>query len=259
MSNKVAYVLTTDSVNLYLDGRLYTVNSDHISYKKILDGLKTGLSNEKLKELINTRKTISRVFGRKLRIEGEQFFYNDERIYHAAINQIIYYAKNGLPFARLVLWLENLLENPSYKVTETAWEFFKNGDFAITETGNFLAFKGVQQNWRDWHTGKFDNSIGKVVEERRNTVDDNPKHTCSKGLHAGTLAYAKGYVRGGRLIVVEINPKDIVSVPEERDAGKIRVCKYKVIAEYTDKMDTPLEKDYCFFTQLPKGKRNENQ
>ena len=37
----------------------------------------------------------------------------------------------------------------------------------------------------------------------------------------------------GRLMIVEYSPTDIVSVPEESGYGKLRVCKYTVIAEHT--------------------------
>jgi hypothetical protein len=49
----------------------------------------------------------------------------------------------------------------------------------------------------------------------RNKVDDDKEVGCSYGFHAGTVEYAKDFLGGsGRhLMIVEINPADVVSIP----------------------------------------------
>jgi hypothetical protein len=67
----------------------------------------------------------------------------------------------------------------------------------------------------------------------RNKVDDNKDVGCSKGLHAGTLEYASGYAcDNDKLVLVEIDPADVVSIPTDCEFQKLRTCKYKVVAEY---------------------------
>jgi hypothetical protein len=51
-------------------------------------------------------------------------------------------------------------------------------------------------------------------------------------LRAG-LAYARGW--GRRYLVVEVEPKDIVSVPLN-EVNKMRVCAYKVVEEIIDEV-----------------------
>jgi acyl carrier protein len=53
---------------------------------------------------------------------------------------------------------------------------------------------------------------------------------CSHGLHAGSLAYARGWAE--RVILVEIDPADVVSVPGDENCQKLRCCKYTVVGEY---------------------------
>ena len=43
----------------------------------------------------------------------------------------------------------------------------------LTSEGNFLAYKGVSDGFRDFHTGKFDNSVGQTLQMRRNGVCDD--------------------------------------------------------------------------------------
>ena len=78
----------------------------------------------------------------------------------------------------------------------------------LTPDGNFLAYKGVRDDYTDWHSGKFSNQVGDVNEMARNYVCDDANIGCSYGFHAGSLEYARGYGRGGHLMVVEIDPSD---------------------------------------------------
>src|SRR5690606_34879601 len=67
----------------------------------------------------------------------------------------------------------------------------------------------------------------------RNQVDDNPEHTCSKGLHVAGWNYAAGTAYGGasRYLMIKVSPEHVVSVPVDYDFQKMRVCQYEVIKE----------------------------
>jgi len=86
----------------------------------------------------------------------------------------------------------------------------------VTDNGNFLAYKAVRADYTDKHTGKFLNTIDSVLEMPRNKVDDNKENGCSYGFHAGSVDYAKDFMdRDGHLMLVEINPADVVSIPTD--------------------------------------------
>ena len=70
----------------------------------------------------------------------------------------------------------------------------------------------------------------------RGEVQHDPESGCSTGLHVGTYAYAQGYARAA-LLTVHVNPRDVVSVPTDCDAEKMRVCRYVV----SDDEPTPPE------------------
>jgi hypothetical protein len=58
------------------------------------------------------------------------------------------------------------------------------------------------------------------------------------------LDYAEGFGRGGNLMIVEINPADVVSVPNDSDCQKLRTCKYKVVSLFKRKLEEPLCSEY---------------
>ena len=82
------------------------------------------------------------------------------------------------------------------------------------------------------------------LKSRRRCVDDNKDNHCSFGLHVGSFDYADSWAGAdGRLLLVEFDPADAVSVPTDCDFQKLRVSKYKVISDITDtrkELDTPV-------------------
>ena len=45
-------------------------------------------------------------------------------------------------------------------------------------------------------------------------------------------------------MVVEIDPRDVVSVPLDCDQQKLRTCKYKVVSLFEKKLEEPMCDDY---------------
>jgi hypothetical protein len=151
----------------------------------------------------------------------------------------------GLPADYLVNFFRNVQRNVSFRVVNQLFGFIEasmaSGGFTITNEGNIIAYKKVTSDFKDIHTGTFDNSPGKVVEVPRNTVNEDPEQTCSEGLHFAALSYLKYYADNNytnKVVVVEVDPADVVAIPTDYNNAKARCCKYKVIAEYTGKYDT---------------------
>jgi hypothetical protein len=87
--------------------------------------------------------------------------------------------------------------------------------------------------------------VGDVVEQKRNEVDDIRDNVCSNGLHFCSMSYLPHYMGGnGRVVIVKINPADVVSIPSDYNNAKGRCCKYVVVGEHTDP-----EKEYKEYTQ----------
>lgn len=128
----------------------------------------------------------------------------------------------------------NLVSDPnvSYKVTNRLFLFLQKNDLTITAEGKVLAWKVVRPNYKDKHSNTFDNSVGQVVEIARNQVNDDDNAYCSYGLHVCSWAYLNGFAgRGDPVMQVEVDVKDIISIPLDYNGEKVRVCKYTVLNE----------------------------
>jgi hypothetical protein len=138
--------------------------------------------------------------------------------------------QEGFPIEPMVNFMENLYQNPSKRSVDELYNFLEKSQLPITPDGHFLAYKKVRANYMDCHTGTMDNSVGKIVEMERNEVDDNKDRTCSAGLHFCSLGYL-GHFGGERIMIVKINPRDVVSIPSDYNDTKGRACRYEVIGE----------------------------
>jgi hypothetical protein len=138
--------------------------------------------------------------------------------------------QEGFPIEPMVHFMENLYQNPSKRAVTELYGFLEKGNLPITPDGHFLAYKKVRDDYTDVHSGKFDNSVGQVVEMERHDVDDNKDNTCSTGLHFCSMSYLSCF-GGERTVIVKINPADVVSIPSDYNDAKGRACRYEVIGE----------------------------
>ena len=129
--------------------------------------------------------------------------------------------------------------NPSNRAVEELYGFLEASSLPITDDGCFLAYKSVRQDYMDHHSGTMDNSVGSVVSMERNKVDEDKDHTCSYGLHFAAHEYAAGFGSSGRMVVLKINPRDVVAIPSDYANQKGRCASYEVIEE-VDRSDTKL-------------------
>lgn len=141
----------------------------------------------------------------------------------------------------LVLFMENVAANPDKHSREQLFDWLRDREFTITQNGCFIAYKGVTSadgvyvsisrghgivNGES-HTGQLPNFVGATVEMPRSDVQHDPSRGCHTGLHVGTHKYAEGY-NSAALLTVLVNPRDVVSVPTDCNAEKMRVCRYVV-------------------------------
>lgn len=142
------------------------------------------------------------------------------------------FCREGVSYAHLENFWKRCLVNPNRGSIEQLYRFISKNKLTITPEGKFIAYKGVRNDYLDCYSQTFDNHPGNTIQMPREGVAFNPKESCSTGLHVACLSYAKGY--GSRVVAVLIDPADVVSVPFDSDAQKIRVCRYSVIRDWDE-------------------------
>jgi len=238
----VPFMFVDGNLTLVLNNKSYQVLPDHINYRMILDILPTATPEELLK-VVDIEKAVATFSDGLVEIKNGQVTYEGEVVHGSISKRILEFMSKGLPFQPLVNFLNNLMENPSMQSQKELYDFLEHEHLPITEDGHFLAYKAVRGDFKDKYRGVFDNSVGQVVKMQRAKVDDDRARGCSDGLHAGALNYVAGYgsvESGDRIVIVKINPRDVVSVPSDCNCEKLRTCRYEVVGEYQGELLKPL-------------------
>jgi len=240
----VPFMWVDGNLTVILKNKSHQVIPDHTNYKLILEALPTATEDELL-ELVDIEKAVATFSQGQVSIVNGKVMFEGEEVHGSISKRILEFMSKGLPFEPLVKFLENLMENPSMQSQQELYDFLEHENLPVTEDGCFLAYKAVRKDFKDKWQGVFDNSVGQVCEMRRAKVNDNRKIGCSQGLHAGALNYVANYGNvdaGDNIVIVKINPQDVVSVPSDCDCEKLRTCKYEVVGLYQGELPKPLYK-----------------
>ena len=133
----------------------------------------------------------------------------------------------------MVLFLDNLTQNPDSRVFEQLYPFMQHNDIEVSDDGCLLAYKKVRGDYYDIHSGTIRNAPGDKPSMPRVMVQNDPSQTCSAGLHVCAKSYLSNFGNDSsdKVVIVKVNPKDVVSVPYDYNGAKMRVCEYEVLAD----------------------------
>lgn len=251
MTNRVPFIITLRGVTVLSNGQPVSVDrSEGAVYDRVVNILKNPdvyLDGE-LDATLRDRAEALRLAIQRQNIEGVvvengEVRYNGKIIHSTLSERMLTMLDEGFNLTPMKRFLEKLLQNPSFRAVDGLYDFLEYGNMPITEDGDFLAYKAIRGDWKDIHSGTFSNVIGTVVEVPRNEVDEDPDQTCSHGLHVCSHEYLPNFSHAdGHVVIVKINPKDVVAVPRDYNNTKMRVCRYEVIDEvegwYANRRDT---------------------
>ena len=231
------FLIQGSNITVVIDNVPHTISKTHITYEKVKEAIKSG-DWETVRAIIEPKKAVINYGLGNVSIQGDTLYWKNEVFHNAMASRMIEMIQEGFSIEPLVLFMENLMQNPSHRSVTELYGFLEKNNLPITPDGHFLAYKKVRQNYMDVHSGTFDNSVGKVCEMPRNKVDDVADNTCSSGLHFCSQDYLNHF-GGDRVVIVKINPRDVVSIPTDYDFSKGRTCRYEVIGEVgASKADT---------------------
>jgi hypothetical protein len=239
--SQIPFILTDNSLTAILDGVPHTIQNSHENWTAIIDAIKSDATEDELLDLIDTATAVTNWSEGKVEVENGHVYFNGEVIHGTIVDKILAFIKEGISPSPLVKFLENLMQNPSRRSVNELYSFLEHGNMPITPDGCFLGYKSVRSDWTDHHTGKFSNKVGEVLSMPRNSVCDDANLGCSYGFHVGSLEYASNFGGSGRkVVIVKVNPADVVSVPHDCDFQKMRTSSYEVVGVY----DAPLPNGY---------------
>jgi len=253
------YLIQGSNIVIFVNNEAYTITKSHISYDKVLEAVKNG-DWDVVKEIVDPKKVIINYGKGNVSIQGDKMFWKGREFHNSLSSRMIRMYQEGFSIEPMIALMDNLMENTSYRAVNELYSFLERNNLPITSDGHILAYKRVNDDYMDVHsrsvpnkvatmfsdeeraampikTGKQEevtvkiNSEGNtVVKMPRNQVDDDKNRTCSAGLHFCSREYLRNF-GGSRIMILKINPRDVVSIPNDYGFSKGRTSRYQVIGE----------------------------
>lgn len=238
---------------------ILSANEYHPHFATIVDLLKKG--DTKAFDLFDVVGGVGyrlRQITERISYDGTDIRWDGDPVHSVLANQLKRALDSGESnYEALAKFWEKLEGNPNEHSKKQAYNWLSTHDFKITPDGDVVGYKGVDGR-RDGDTfssvsasqvadapsgfvngvpvpplSRIKQGIGDVVTMPRSEVKHDPNVHCHRGLHVGDWSYASSFARGA-VLEVHVNPRDIVSVPNNHGYRKVRVCKYKVIRVVTE-------------------------
>jgi len=235
----------TSNITVFARGRVELAHSSHPNFERIVLGVLD--DDESVLELFDVSLTVATRFdnlSERVSVANGRVYFDGVEVDNALTSQILRFLDEDVEdWYPLVNFFENVQQNPQEYSREQLFSWLDKRDFTITPGGMIVGYKGVKKNDDgtftsistgtaivdgESKTGAIPNEIGSEVTMPRDQVAFDPSTGCSTGLHVGTYEYANGFADGA-LLEVHVNPRDVVSVPEDSSFQKMRVCRYRVV------------------------------
>ena len=223
------YIVQGSQVTVVINAKPHVVSKSHPMYQRVVEAIKAN-DWETVDSIIDPKKVVIDYGNGSISVQGDTMYWKGEEFHNSLATRMIRMLQDGFDVTPMVNFMENLMQNPSKRAVTELYGFLEKNSLPITPDGSFLAYKKIRQDYTDCHTGKMNNSVGQVVEMERNKVDDDQNQTCSTGLHFCSREYLNHF-GGARIVIVKINPRDVVSIPTDYNDSKGRACRYEVVDE----------------------------
>jgi hypothetical protein len=240
---KIKAVVVKDTITLMLVGNKNKIILNRAKnpelFESILQLIKDKNHAELEKQFGTLQQRLDSFTGGSIETkDGKMFLVGSKEPIPVALSKAILEAqKNRADFMPLLKFWEKLLKNPSKNSREQLFAYMIANKICLTQDGDLVLEKGVSRKrgsnvadneFVDTHKGTVQYKIGSTVEMDRKHCNDDPRATCSTGLHVAPPAYVRSSYSSNILIECIVSPTDVVSVPYDYSARKIRVCRLHV-------------------------------
>lgn len=260
-----------DNLIIFHNGERITVSaSANSDFDEIVEAINKG-DYDRAVELSNPARAMATFYSQvdpsvELVIRGNSVELGGNRLSVALEDRLISMYTNRLPLQPIVNFLTRVENNPSATARAELYLFLEGNSLPLTQDGHFMAYKSVlvwdgentvDDSDRPFVLGDYQSiatsrkngrptrvRVGDVIEMPRNEVDDDRNNTCSYGYHFASLDYAQNWHSWDALVLMKIDPADVVSIPSDHHNQKGRTCRYTVHSVYKSMYEDDVEEAY---------------
>jgi len=220
----VQYILSRNALSVFIQGRPHPVDQSNPNYDLILDGLRNrSLSEIQVLALVNQRAAVeAAVAGLKfgaVTVGQDGVFYGDKLVPSHLTTKMLEILARGLDITPWGRFLDRIYHNQRQASIDAIGNWLVFVGMPITTDGMLLAYKKVRADHSAF--------IGDPVAHAPDTTIESEDGLAFSSWDC--LPRTTG--NNGRVMIVEIDPADIVSIPLDYHASMGVARKFRVLAE----------------------------
>lgn len=235
------YTMTPNSVNILIDGQMRTVDKSHANHAAVLSVLRDipsigeDVAVSRLRKLIDIPAYVALATLGRVVICKDAVLYDGAEVHGVISAWLLELLHGGFDIGPLGRLLDRVMLNPVQSARDELYLWLERSKMPLTADGCFLAYKKVRSDYKSYHDGVTDNSIGTKLPPM-DDVDTDRTNTCSRGYHFCSHDYLPSYYGSeGRVVVVKVAPEDVRAIPDDYDNAKGRAATYEVVGEVPEK------------------------
>jgi hypothetical protein len=228
--NPLPFILGPDFISVISNGAPHTIYSNDARFAKLKTAIKEK-NWDSVPQIVSLPRAIALFSSGNIQVFEGQVVYKDRPVHNSITERILEFIREGFPFEPLVRFMDKLMDNPSERSREQLHNYLLRYFLPIGDSGCFYAVKAVQKDtFLDLYSKTICNKPGANPKMDRSDCNQDDEVGCAKSFHAGNYEYVKSYGSPeDEVVLVEIEPQNVVACPKDCSYQKLRVCEYKVV------------------------------
>jgi DNA-binding transcriptional regulator YiaG len=220
-------VVKPDYIQLIVNNEPFVLEGSHPTFSQLHEAL-TRKDWKRVPKLVTLAAALADASAGEVKVKQGRIYYHGEQMDSSMARDILAMMQKGADVQPQLNFMSKLYKNPSAQARAEFWDWRRDNGLPIADDGDILAYKSVDEELMDEYTHSISNHPGAVISGPRKWFDNDYRRQCASGYHVCSKRYG---VYGARVMLVKINPADVLSAP---DGGKMRVRRYEVLKELTD-------------------------
>lgn len=249
--SKVPYRISDKTITIVVNRQVHTVQRSAPNANQLIEELAKGedADLDLIIALSSVKNYMVLMSQGRVSITDDGVRFMDNLISSYMTERIMRHYQEGVDVSPMLAFMDSVMEHPIPGIQNDIFKWCEKGDMPFTAEGHIIAYKKVRADYCSYHASQDGthllHTIGCYVEMERSAVDPRRDNTCSTGLHFCSYDYLNQYqgANTGRILILAIDPQDVIAIPTDYNQTKGRACRYKIIGEL------PIEDANRFFAR----------
>ena len=237
--SSVPYRISDKTITIVVDRQVHTVQRSAANADALIAELAKGefADLEVIKAMASVKNYIVYLSQGRISLTDAGIQFMGELVNSYMTERIMRHHAEGVDVAPMLAFMDRVMNHPILGIQQDIYKWCEKGDMPFTAEGHIIAYKKVREDYRSYHSSPdgthLHHPIGGYVEMERSAVDPRRDNTCSTGLHFCSYDYLNAYqgANTGRILILSIDPQDVIAIPTDYNQTKGRACRYRIIGE----------------------------